>query len=100
MYTVQIQRTSALWSSYDDKNSITIMQNPVKINQFLIHDLIVSINLKTHDRQRIHMLLELGFIYLRRKFGFIKRVDKGRITTVKDLESWRFERPERIASAY
>ena len=23
---------------------------------------------------------------------FIKRVDKGRITTVKDLESWRFER--------
>ena len=26
------------------------------------------------------------------KFGFIKRVDKGRITTVKDLESWRFER--------
>ena len=26
------------------------------------------------------------------KFGFIKRVDKGWITTVKDLESWRFER--------
>jgi len=26
------------------------------------------------------------------KLGFIKRVDKGRITTVKDLESWRFER--------
>ena len=25
-------------------------------------------------------------------FGFIKRVDKGEITTVKDLESWRFER--------
>ena len=25
------------------------------------------------------------------KFGFIKRVDKGWITTVKDLESWRFE---------
>ena len=24
-------------------------------------------------------------------FGFIKRVDKGWITTVKDLESWRFE---------
>ena len=23
---------------------------------------------------------------------FIRRVDKGRITTVKDLESWRFER--------
>ena len=28
----------------------------------------------------------------KRKFGFIKRVDKGWITTVKDLESWRFER--------
>ena len=26
------------------------------------------------------------------KFGFIKRVDKGWITTAKDLESWRFER--------
>ena len=26
------------------------------------------------------------------KFGFIKQVFKGRITTVKDLESWRFER--------
>ena len=26
------------------------------------------------------------------KFGFIKRVDKGWITTVEDLESWRFER--------
>ena len=25
------------------------------------------------------------------KFGFIKRVDKGWITNVKDLESWRFE---------
>ena len=29
---------------------------------------------------------------LKQKFGFIKRVDKGWITTVKDLESWRFER--------
>ena len=26
------------------------------------------------------------------EIDFIKRVDKGRITTVKDLESWRFER--------
>ena len=26
------------------------------------------------------------------KFGFIKPVDKGWIATVKDLESWRFER--------
>ena len=30
--------------------------------------------------------------YKMQKFGFIKRVDKGWITTVKDLESWRFER--------
>ena len=28
----------------------------------------------------------------KQKFGFIKRVDKGEITTVKDLEIWRFER--------
>ena len=28
----------------------------------------------------------------KQKFGFIKRVDKGWITTVKDLESSRFER--------
>ena len=28
----------------------------------------------------------------KQKFSFIKRVDKGWITTVKDLESWRFER--------
>jgi len=26
------------------------------------------------------------------KMGFIKRIDKGWITTVKDLDSWRFER--------
>ena len=29
---------------------------------------------------------------LKQKFSFIKRVDSGWITTVKDLESWRFER--------
>ena len=28
----------------------------------------------------------------KQKFGFIKRVDKGWITTVKGLESWCFER--------
>ena len=28
----------------------------------------------------------------KQKFGFIKWVDKGWITTVKDIESWRFER--------
>ena len=29
---------------------------------------------------------------VKQKFDFIKRVDKGWITTAKDLESWRFER--------
>ena len=29
--------------------------------------------------------------YFLQAFGFIKRVDKGCITTVKDLESWSFE---------
>ena len=33
-----------------------------------------------------------GHLLWEQKFGFIKRVDKGWITTVKDLESWRFER--------
>ena len=28
----------------------------------------------------------------KQKFVFFKRVDKGWVTTVKDLESWRFER--------
>ena len=28
----------------------------------------------------------------KQKLGFIKQVDNGWITTVKDLESWRFER--------
>mgnify|MGYP006964558251 CR=1 FL=1 len=36
-----------------------------------------------------HIVDKLRYKY---KFGFIKRVDKCRITTVKDLESWRFER--------
>ena len=30
--------------------------------------------------------------WLKKKFGFIKRVDKDWIATMKDLESWRFER--------
>ena len=40
---------------------------------------------QTNERNE---LLEIA----KQKFGFIKRVDKGWITTVKDLESWRFER--------
>ena len=46
----------------------------------------------------IEFLVSKETVVLRRwerskqKFGFIKRVDKGWITTVKDLESWRFER--------
>ena len=30
--------------------------------------------------------------FLKQKFGSIKQVDKGWITTMKDLESWRFKR--------
>ena len=30
---------------------------------------------------------------VKRKFGFMKQVDKGWITTKKDLESWRFVSP-------
>ena len=29
---------------------------------------------------------------IQQKFGFMKRVDKGWVTTMKDLESWRLER--------
>ena len=39
----------------------------------------------------VHNLRVIGH-YSLQKFGFIKRVDKGWITTVKDLESRRFER--------
>ena len=37
-------------------------------------------------------LPQLNKISQNQKLGFIKRVDKGWITTVKDLESWRFKR--------
>ena len=43
-------------------------------------------------RQTICFLWRLPQLLLKGKFGFIKRVDKGWITTVKDLESWRSER--------
>ena len=33
------------------------------------------------------ILMQIGKYYDKQKFGFIKRVDKGEITTVKDLES-------------
>ena len=36
-------------------------------------------------------LWALGNSHVRWKFGFIKLVDKDQITTVKDLEGWRFE---------
>ena len=36
--------------------------------------------------------IDFAMEMLNQKFGFIKRVDKGWFTTVKDLESWRFER--------
>jgi len=33
-----------------------------------------------------------GLLVFKQKIGFIKRVDKGWIVTVKGLESWRLER--------
>ena len=40
------------------------------------------------------LLVLYNFATTKQKFGFIKRVDKGWITTVTDLgtQSWRFER--------
>ena len=35
--------------------------------------------------------IKVGLLSNTWKFGFIKGVDEGRITTVKELESWRFE---------
>ena len=40
----------------------------------------------------VHLSTELNIKEALQKFGFIKRVDKCWITTVKDLESWRFKR--------
>ena len=48
---------------------------------------------QVHQLQRYEFLVSKETVVLRRwerskqKFGFIKRVDKGSITTVKDLES-------------
>ena len=49
----------------------------LKINKFLVSK--ETVVLRRWERSK-------------QKFGFIKWVDKGEITTVKDLESWRFER--------
>ena len=53
---------------------------------------------KPFEELRNKFLVSKETVVLRRwerskqKFGFIKRVDKSEITTVKDLESWRFKR--------
>ena len=45
------------------------------------------------DNWRVKLETTLERLYfMLQKFGFIKRVDKGWVNTVKDLESWRFER--------
>ena len=49
----------------------------------------------THYIERLEQYFlanEVDDVGKKQKFGVIKRVDKGWITTVKDLESWRFER--------
>ena len=44
-------------------------------------------------RKKSELLIEFEPMTLYKlKFGFTRRVDKGWITTVKDLESWRFKR--------
>ena len=46
----------------------------IRVNEFLVSKETVVLRRRERSKQ---------------KFGFIKRVDKGWITTVKDLESWR-----------
>ena len=50
-----------------------------------------SVAKKVNDNQKIFEKVE-NKEFSTLKFGFIKQVCKGRITTVKVLESWRFER--------
>jgi len=46
-----------------------------------------------HDNININIRrLVIAILSKTRKFGFIKQVNKSWITTMKDLESWRFER--------
>ena len=37
------------------------------------------------------MRVSFAKFMMKQKFGFTKRVDKGWIATVKDLQSWRFK---------
>ena len=68
----------------------------IPINQDWVFDVIRFPSLELN--YGIAFLVSKETVVLRRwerskqKFGFIKQVDKGWITTVKDLESWRFER--------
>ena len=55
-----------------------------KFRHFVGHENSTDVILCLYKMKRTDWLLQ--------KFGFIKRVDKCWITTVKDLESWRFER--------
>ena len=60
---------------------------------------LLGINLLSwQDHYNIEFLVSKEAVVLRqwerskqKLFGFIKRVDKGWITTMKDLESWRLE---------
>lgn len=45
----------------------------------------------THSWSKIFPWMENSYWSLIRKFGIIKRVGKGRITTEKNLESWRLK---------
>ena len=61
-------------------------KNDIKKKHIYIY-IFISLRQLTKKINKISMSLPW-----KQNFGFIKRVDKGWITTVKDLESWRFER--------
>ena len=65
------------WLDKSDRRSVVYSQVERKVNGFLVSKETVVLRRWGRSKQ---------------KFGFIKRVDKCWITTVKDLESWRFER--------
>ena len=57
-------------------------------HQFLFISLSCTLLAQASDDQRLDSAIQQTKLITNQKFGFIKRVDKGWITTVKDLESW------------
>ena len=59
--------------------------------QFLFLSLSCTQLAQASDDQGLDSAIQQTKLITNQKLGFIKRVDKGWITTMKDLESWRFE---------